>query len=79
MLVEYEPSQFGRTRPLWGVMGSHLAVESILRGKTTARIFVDDASEPHTAMTWIGNRLYITRHRRLWLSRDIKRGVYRHR
>jgi len=60
MLVEYEPIQFGRTRPLWDVMGLHLAIESILRGKTTARMFVDDASEPHTAMTWIGHRLYIT-------------------
>ena len=62
MPFEYEPSLFERSRPLWGNMGLHLAVESILRGKTAARMFVDDALEPHAAMTWTGHRLFIAGH-----------------
>lgn len=52
MLFECKPSLFERTRSLWGNMGLHLAVESILGGKTAARMFVDDVLEPHAAMMW---------------------------
>ncbi|MCX6655297.1 MAG: GNAT family N-acetyltransferase, partial [Candidatus Bathyarchaeota archaeon] len=62
MPFECEPSLFERTRSLWRNMGLHLAVESILGGKTTTRMFVDDLLEPHAAMTWTGHRLYIAGH-----------------
>ena len=59
MPFECKPSLFEWTGSLWGKMGIHLAVESILRGKTAARMFVDDALEPRAAMTWTGHRVYI--------------------
>jgi len=62
MPLECEPSRFERTRSLWDNMGLHLAVESILRGRTAARMFVDDVLEPHAAMTWTRHRLYIAGH-----------------
>jgi RimJ/RimL family protein N-acetyltransferase len=62
MLFECKPGLFERTRSLWGNMGLNLAVESILGGKTAARMFVDDVLEPHAAMTWTGHRLYIAGH-----------------
>jgi GNAT superfamily N-acetyltransferase len=59
MVAELEAGRFGWVRSLWGRMGSHLAVESILGGRTAARMFVDDADEPRAAMTWTGHRLYL--------------------
>ncbi len=59
MVASLRPSRFEGTRSLWGEMGIHLAVESILEGRTAARMFVDDALEPHAAMTWTGHRLYL--------------------
>ena len=44
MVVELETGGFGYTRPLWWEMGIHLALESILVGKTNTKMFVDDAA-----------------------------------
>ena len=59
MVAELETSRFRGTRPLWGEMWMHLAVESIFEGRTAARMFVDDAAKPRAAMTWTGQRLYL--------------------
>ena len=59
MVAELEPGQFALTRPLWVGMGVHLAVESILGGRTAARMFVDDVAEPRVALTWTGHRVYL--------------------
>jgi GNAT superfamily N-acetyltransferase len=40
-------------------MSVHLAVESILAGKTASRMLVDDAEAPRAAVTWSGHRLYL--------------------
>jgi RimJ/RimL family protein N-acetyltransferase len=60
MVTELETSRFGGTRPLWREMWMHLAVESILEGRTAARMFVDDAAKPRAVMTWTGHRLYLS-------------------
>lgn len=60
MFVELEPSCFGATGKLWVGMSEHLALESILSGGTSARMFVDDAAEPQAALTWSGHRVYLT-------------------
>ena len=54
-MIEIEPM---RTRRLWDGMGIHLAVESILTGAKTARMFVD-SEKPNAALTWLGHRLYL--------------------
>ena len=59
MIAELELGQFRRVRPLWAGMGVHLAVESILAGKTASRMLVDDAEAPRAAVSWTGHRLYL--------------------
>jgi len=59
LVAELEAGQFRRVRTLWAGMDVHLAVESMLAGKTASRMFVDDVEAPRAAMTWSGHRLYL--------------------
>jgi hypothetical protein len=59
MVTELAPDRFEDTRPLWGPLGIHLAVESILVGRTAAKMFVDDVARPEAAVTWFGHRLFL--------------------
>ena len=59
-LIELEPADFARTRPLFTPLTHHVAIESILAGHTPGRVFVDDAHKPKTAVAWFKRRLFLT-------------------
>lgn len=59
MIYELEPDDFERTRPVFAPLDYHLAINSILRGITPARIFVDDPVIPKTVFTWFKRKTWL--------------------
>ncbi len=59
MITELEPGDFARIQAILPRPGIHLALESILAGSTPARVFVDSASRPGTALVWSKNHFYL--------------------
>ncbi|MCL5274736.1 MAG: GNAT family N-acetyltransferase [Chloroflexi bacterium] len=56
---ELNATDFHCTAPLFASMAHHLAVTSILSGRTPARIFVDDPTRPKAALAWAGHRFHL--------------------
>ena len=59
MAFELTKGDFAQATSVFVQLYHHLAVTSILQGKTSARILVDDLHQPRSAATWTGHRLYI--------------------
>ncbi len=49
MIYELEPDEFERTRSVFAPLDYNLAINSIIKGNTHARIFVNDPEIPRTA------------------------------
>ena len=62
-MYELQPTQFEATRNLFTPLCHHLAIESILAGRTPGRIFVDDVEKPRTAVAWFKRRVYLAGNR----------------
>ncbi|PIE81169.1 MAG: hypothetical protein CSA11_05195 [Chloroflexi bacterium] len=62
-MYELQQSQFESTRTLFTPLCHHLAVESILAGLTSGRIFVDDVERPRTAVAWFKRRVFLAGNR----------------
>lgn len=60
---ELHQAQFEITRNLFSPLTHHLAIESILAGKTPGRIFVDDMEKPRTAVAWFKRRVFLAGNR----------------
>ncbi len=58
-LCELKPEEFHRAAPLFTGMAHHLAIVSVLAGRTPARIFIDDHSHPQAALVWAGHRIHL--------------------
>lgn len=54
MLIELEPSQFGRCAKITNPHG-HLEVRAIIGGNNPGRVFVDDEEKPTSGLVWLGN------------------------
>ena len=59
-LHRLEPADFGKARTVFEPMGHSRAIESIIRGLTPARILVDDAADPSSALTWFKGRAFLS-------------------
>ncbi len=60
---ELQQAQFEETRSLFTPLTHHLAIESILAGSTSGRIFVDDMERPRTAVAWFKRRVFLAGNR----------------
>ncbi|HEY9074996.1 MAG TPA: GNAT family N-acetyltransferase [Anaerolineaceae bacterium] len=58
MLHELPFEQYGQAAPLFAPMDNHLALRSLLEGKTRARLFVDDPARPRLALAWLHNQRF---------------------
>ena len=59
-LHRLKPAEFGKARAVFEPMGHSLAIESIIRGLTPARILVDDSANPSSALTWFKGRTFLS-------------------
>jgi GNAT superfamily N-acetyltransferase len=59
LIAELPADSFERLRPLLPQPCIHLAVESILVGATPARVFVDQAEQPRSALAWSKNHFFL--------------------
>ena len=59
MLTELFHASYQLLQPLLPQPCFHLAVESILAGKTPARVLVDRREQPRSAMLWAGHHVYL--------------------
>jgi hypothetical protein len=44
---------------LFGELGEHLAVEAVLRGAASGRLWVDNAGMPRTGVVWVQHRVFV--------------------
>jgi len=51
MFRELEPDEFRRVRHLFDGLDYSLSIHAAIEGNNPGRIFVDDASDPHTVLT----------------------------
>ncbi len=58
-MQELKYNEFERVRPLFRKMDIHLPLQAILAGNVNAPIFVDNAMNPQSAITWSGHRFYL--------------------
>jgi RimJ/RimL family protein N-acetyltransferase len=58
-LQELKYNEYERVRPLFRKMDIHLPLQAILAGNVNAPIFVDNATNPQSAITWSGHRFYL--------------------
>jgi GNAT superfamily N-acetyltransferase len=47
-------------RKVFNTPSIHLALDYIIEGKSTSPIYVDDIKNPKAAITWVGNRVFIS-------------------
>ena len=59
LFYELVPSEFHKIHPLFERMDEHLVLASILKGHTSAPIFVDQAADPKTAFTGFHARMFL--------------------
>ena len=59
MLHRLKPNEYQKVRPLFRALDHHLAVTAIIEGTTQSSIYVDDPIDPHTAVTWSYNRIFL--------------------
>lgn len=59
MLQKLEPDKYERTRKLFAPVSYHLAIESIIKGLSRAKILVDNATSPKSAFTWLKGRAWV--------------------
>lgn len=52
MLHELKPDQFKKVLPIFKEQSYHVAIESIVRGNTLGRVFVDELENPGAALVW---------------------------
>ena len=57
-MIEPEPTQYEKLRPLFAPLAHHLAIDAILSGTATGTVWVDEVARPKTAVCWISYRLY---------------------
>ena len=55
----YELMSRGRARRLFSKQGIHVALESVLAGTSLSPVYVDDVTDPHAAVTWEADRVYV--------------------
>jgi RimJ/RimL family protein N-acetyltransferase len=60
MYFELDSREFARARDAFLLMSHNLAVESIIKGLTPGRIWVDDPEEPSSALTWFKGRVFLS-------------------
>ena len=58
-MQELKYNEYERVRPLFRKMDIHLPLQAILAGLINAPIFVDNAANPQSAITWTGHRFYL--------------------
>lgn len=58
-LQELKYSEYERVRPLFRKMDMHLSLQAVLAGNVNAPIFVDNAMNPQSALTWCQHRFYL--------------------
>jgi hypothetical protein len=44
---------------LFGRLGEHLAVEAVLRGAASGRVWIDNADMPRTGVLWVQHRVFV--------------------
>ncbi len=59
MIHELEPDEFEKTGPVFAPVDYHLTINSIIRGLSPARIFVDNVESPISAFTWFKSKAWI--------------------
>lgn len=59
MMHELTPTDFARVEPLFTPLAHHLAIDAILTGTTTGRVWVDHVRRPETAVCWTNHRVYL--------------------
>jgi RimJ/RimL family protein N-acetyltransferase len=57
---ELDSGDFARARDAFRSMSHNLAVESIIRGLTPGRIYVDNREDPSSALTWFKGRVFLS-------------------
>lgn len=60
MCFELDSRDLARARDALLPMSHHLAVESIIRGLTPGRIYVDNREAPSSALTWFKGRVFLS-------------------
>lgn len=58
-MIELNPADFCRVKPLFRLLEDHLAVRAILERAVPAPVFADHPSQPRTVLTWTGHRIYL--------------------
>lgn len=62
-MIELSPHQYPLTHALFVPLTPyHLAIESLLAGKSAGTILVDDPGQPHTALAWTSHRVFLGGH-----------------
>ncbi len=59
MIQRLLPEGFEKARRIFAPINYHLAIESIIRGLSRSKVFVDDPEAPRSAMTWFKHRVYL--------------------
>ena len=59
MLYELKVDQYQKVGKLLQSLDIHLAINSIIEGKSTGRIYVDDPNHPNSAFIWARNRTFL--------------------
>jgi GNAT superfamily N-acetyltransferase len=57
-MIEPDPTEHERLRPLFAPLAHHLAADAVLSGTATGKVWVDEAARPKTAVCWTSHRLY---------------------
>jgi RimJ/RimL family protein N-acetyltransferase len=59
MMHPLNKEQFERARPIFKDIDYNLTVSAVIAGTTSGEIYVDDASAPTAAITWVKHRIYL--------------------
>jgi RimJ/RimL family protein N-acetyltransferase len=59
MIHQLDKEQFERAGPIFKEIEHNLTVSAVIAGTTAGEIYVDDASAPTAAITWVKHRIYL--------------------